>query len=441
MISQFACPLALALMLATSGVAIAQEPPIPTVPEVDVVFAYGPYADGSYSIMGSSQGWFKEVGISLRSAPNGNLVDASQWSTLLVAGGADVGQNHTKSFVPVLPETTAQRMFLFADMSLGNAIIGVPDKYKSLDEFIAEGKSVDEAYKLAIGQLRGKTIPSEINPAARGLLAYAFEKAGMNEDQDVSMLLLEDSKILAMMISGQADVAMPSGIPTIVQLILKGYKPIITNEMAIRNADVSTESRVLLTTLYAGIASTEKWLAANHDTALRFASVYYRIIDFIVDHPDDAAAIHLPFLNGIAGTDLGPEELKTIYRVTQPFRKFEDQAEWFFDASSPYYWQYTIWEDIKFWETEGVLAPGQFTPRDISVADQIYAEMSKLKTESEANIISATSIINSAQKDKDLTQAEELLAEAQNYHKNRNYLDAANFSKAASKWANYLKLR
>jgi ABC-type nitrate/sulfonate/bicarbonate transport system substrate-binding protein len=428
---------AVASWVLASNFAFAEDPEIPKVPQVEVRFAYGPYADGSYSVIGSTQGWFDEVGIKLVDPPHGVLIDASQWSHLLVSGGADISQNHTKSFTPVLPETTEQRMFVLADMSLGNAIIGDPKKYKSLDEFIAGGASVDEAYRLTMEQLRGKTIPTEINPAGRGLLSYAFSKAGMNLDSDVNLLQQADSSILAMISSGQSDVVIPSGIPTVVQLILKGYKPIITNAMAIRNADLKADSRVLLTTLYAGIASTKTWLEANHDTALRFASVYFRIFDEIVNHPDAAVAIHLPFLNGIAGTNLGPDALKTIYSTTQPFRTFEQQAEWYNDASSPFYWMHPILEDIKFWESEGMLPHGKFTPRDISVADEIYHELAALKTESEAQMLEAEGIVNSASANADMSVPKDLLSKAHRYHDIRDYLDAANFARAAVKWANY----
>ncbi len=426
------------LLVSTAGYA-AKEPAVPTIPKVEVRYAMGPYADWSYPIIAFQKGWTEEVGISIEPKPYGMVLEAHLTAPILLAGTVDFMESFTKFFTPVLPETTRQKMFLYTDMSLGNAIVADPDKYKSLEEFINEGYSVDEAYKKTIGQLKGKTIPSEIDPANKGMLYYAFDRAGMDIEEDIELLLIEDSKILAMMLSGQIDVATPAGIPTIVQLMLKGFKPIITNAMEIKYAEPSPDSKVLETTLYAGIAATEEWLEENHDTALRICGVWFRVVDFIVDHPDEAAAIHLPFLNGIAGTDLGVEQLKMIYSTMQPFTTFERQSEWFLNKKSAYYWEYPVMVDIKMWERKGLLPEGKYTARDITVADEFYLEMVRLKLESEQEIRDTRTLLAKSEAvGKDMTKAIYLMERAEHYHSTRNYLDAQRFGQAATQWANYL---
>ena len=207
--------------------------------------------------------------------------------------------------------------------------------------------------------------------------------------------------------------------------------------MLIKYADLDVSRDILLTTLFAGLASSDEYIEKNYDTILRFASVYYRLLDFMVNETDKAVNKHLPFLNSIAGTDLTKEALTQIYKVLQPFQTFEQQAEWYLDESSPFYWAYIIEEDIKYWEKQGAYEKGKYSPYDVSVSSRIYKDLLLFRLQSEDAIKKAEQTL-AKNSTVDLNKVEQLLEQAKYQYSIRNYLDAKRLAVNANEWADYL---
>jgi hypothetical protein len=62
------------------------------------------------------------------------------------------------------------KMFFYGDIFQGYAIMSQPDTHlKSFQDFLAEGKTPDEAYKLTMGQLKGKRFAYPTEAAIKGL--------------------------------------------------------------------------------------------------------------------------------------------------------------------------------------------------------------------------------------------------------------------------------
>jgi len=418
----------------------AVEPEIITIPQVQVRFAIGAYADHSHSYLATSENWFEEVGIDIIPKPHGGMIKGEDMPFVIEAGTYDIVQNFTKALTAVFAETTNQKMVVLCDLSIGTALLGDPEKYKSFEEFLDEGYSKDEAYKITMEQVRGKQIPYDGCTAARGTIAYAFEKAGMDMEKDVDFQIMEDPAKLAMIKSGRADLIVPTGVPVVVDLTLQGWKTIISNGMIMKHFNPETDSRdVLLTILFAGIGSSNRYIEENYETILRFASVYYRLLDFMVYESEEAVRKHLPFINSIAGTNLTEEALMQIYKVLQPFRTFEQQAEWYLDKNSPYYWEYIFEEDIKYWEREGAYEKGKYTPYDACVSSQVYQDLLLFRLQSEDAIkeIEQT-LVKNTDSTVDLSRVKQLLEQAKHHYNIRNYLDAKRFAISANEWAEYL---
>ena len=427
-------------ILSLSNFAHAQKKPeIPKIPKVKVSYYLGPYADHSYAYIGAKKGMFKEVGITLTPPPYGKVISGDIWAHTLVTGAAEIGQNCNALLIPVLEETTTQKMIFYGDLTYGTTILGDPKKYKSLEEFINEGYSISRAWRATMRQLKGKTLLSEINAANKGLIDYAFKKAGMSVEKDVNLLLIEDPKIIAMLEAGKADLASPSAIPVIAHLqAVRGYKPIVNARMITKYADFRNEPEVFQVLLFCGLGTTEKWLEKNHDTALRVVSVFYRLMDFMNYNQDEAIDIHLPFLNSLTASTMVIAALNDIYNNWSPFPTFEERVDWYLNEDYIGYWKYNNEYLIKMWEEKGVLTPGKFKPEDVDLTWKIYEELLLLKMQSEGAMKKTELLIKTARaKRKNVTQAANLLRQAKHNHEIRNYLDAKRFSYAAKEWVEY----
>ena len=141
---------------------------------------------------------------------------------------------------------------------------------------------------------------------------------------------------------------------------------------------------------------------------------------YVHDNPAEAAAIHVDYVNSIAGTSFTKEEVEGLYASVLPLYTFDMQKDWMENTSDPLYWEYEIGSTIKMYEEQGMFNAGEFTPADS--ANTVYAELKDLRAQADANLAQLADAEG---------QAAELKAKAEYQYSIFNYLDAANFSAQA----------
>jgi len=355
-------------------------------------------------------------------------------TSVLIANTVDVTAMYTPILIPALKEEAGIKTFVYGNCFMGFAVMG-DSKYKGFKDFIAEGLSPDEAIKRTVEQLKGKTFvyPAEAGP--KGFMDLIFEKAGMTL-QDVNAMIVDDPKGVALMIAGRADFH-TGGAVAHFSLLKKGFKEIITNEDLAKYAEPSNESQELLAIGHAGWACKEKWYLENHETALRVASVMYRIMRFMKDNETEALEMQLPYTNSIAGSDFTVEDGKILYKMNG-FTPFEDQASWFLNSDDPLYYKWNIEANIKMWEDTGVFEKGKYDADSGANAAQTYNELLELKENSIKIINDTKDLLSKADANQEnIKQATELLNKAEYLFNAYDFLDAERFASAAMECANY----
>jgi hypothetical protein len=175
---------------------------------------------------------------------------------------------------------------------------------------------------------------------------------------------------------------------------------------------------------------------------LRLAGVGYRIAKFIKTNQEEALALHVPFLNSIAGSQITPEFGKWLYDVVHPYYDFEDQEEWYGNPQSVLYYPYEVGARIKDAERKGIFPPGEMKVDTILVADDVHREMKELRAKATALIADAKDkIARARQAGKDPSRSQELLGRAEQFVAAYGFFDAHRFAQAAVAWAEHAARR
>jgi hypothetical protein len=304
---------------------------------------------------------------------------------------------------------------------MGHAFLASPDmNAKSAQQLMDEGMSWEEAVTEALAQLEGQTVYVTDEASPRSFRKVALEAAGMTAS-DFESKVLDDTTMQQLAISGRADFVAPASGPNIVTLIGQGWVPLVSTSDIVEHGDAEQLLTVVVNT---GLAAEQKWLQANPDTALRLASVSYRILDLKETDPAAAAEIQIPFINSIAGTSFTVEDAKTLDERIDPFYTFEEQSEFFEDESSPFYWSKPIEATIASLKEDGLIT-GDHEASDVSWADATWLTLAALRDKASAVIEELKAVEDLADK------SAEQLAQAEEFFAARNYLDAYRFANAA----------
>lgn len=385
------------------------------IPKVKLKFATEPYPDHTVPYIGIEQKFFEDVGIELETVDS---IDADKVPSVLVAGTYDFASDAPLLFIPSMGQGEFTT-FAFSNLFLGYSVMA-PEGTKTYSDFVDEGMSGEEAIKAALGQMKGKifTYPSE--SAIKPFIDLCFQKAGMTLD-DVENEVIDDSNGVALMLSGRADFKV-GGVPSAATLASNGFVPILSAKDIVESAEASIDSEEVRSILHNGWTTTKKWADENHDTVLRLASVCFRINQYVNDNPEDAAKIHVNYVNSLAGTEFSEEEVQGLYSTSIPLYTWEMQVPWFEDEEDPLYWEYEIGSTLKMYESEGLFKEEEYKPSDIVSADGVYKELKELKTQAEENLEKLSDVEG---------EAAELKEKAEYQYSIFNYLDAKNFSEQA----------
>lgn len=401
----------------------------PTIPHANVTFGHEPYLDHTQAIIALKKNWFSDVGITIQPKPYGKIISSDNAVPVLGAGTVDVESGSAPLFLPAKPHLPPFKCFVYGDLFQGYAIMAQPSgHYKSVDELVKTGMPRAAAIHEVIQQMKGKRFAFPPEAAIKGFINLALSSGGLTLS-DVKSIVADDSKTSAMMIGGQADFQV-GGVPSHLTLQTKGFKPIITSFDLAVSAKPTANSPQLQAVFYDGWCALDKWINANHDTMLRMASVLFRISAFQNSHRSEALAIHVPFLNSVAGTDFSPATAIVVYTTLDPFLTFAQERRVFLDPKYPLNEQYVTGAAIKLWEDKGLFPRGSVKVGDVSIASNVYREMLSLQYRALSDAAAARKALQ-GKTGASATQARTLLTRSSFYLGTYDYLDASRFAAAA----------
>ena len=413
-----------------AGTAISEDMAEPMIEEVTVNAVLLPYFDHSQASIGLAKGYFKDVGITF--APDGQgmmLSSADQSVPVMAAGNHDIMSFVPQGLMPAVASLPKTLQFTIGDLFLGYALMAQPDAgYKTFTEYVAEGASAEDAFRMTVEQMRGKRFAFPAEAAIKGFIDLSLSKAGLTLE-DMETTVAPDANTTRLMQAGRADFQV-GGVPSRLTLEVAGFLPILTSGDLAGNAAPSADSEELRAVVYGGWHATEEWINDNRDIALRLASVSFRINQLINDDPVAALEIHVPFLNSAAGTTFDVDTGRVVYSSLDPFLTFEMQKDIFDNPDNSLSVEYVVGSAVNLHEELGTWAEGEYTWEDFVVAHDIYHEMEALKAETESTIAEVKAALEGLDDEK-RGMVEQWVAKAEEHYGYFNYLDSAAFAKHA----------
>ncbi|MGE2736140.1 hypothetical protein [Mycolicibacterium vaccae] len=386
-----------------------------------------PYADNMMLSIGMAKNWFEEVGIDVGPQKFSSISDEQQ-IPLTLNGDYDVVAAYGPNMVRNAEGAPSIKVFNFIDVTSGLAILAAPGSGKSsVADLMADGMSFEDAVTNVMNDMKGARFATDDIGAHRSFLDAVYGISGFSQTDFGDVAVVDDSQTLLLARGGKLDYAKPIGAVQTAELIEDGWYPVVGLQDLIENLPAG-DPRAVSGLGHVGHAADEKWIEENHDTVLRVSSVAFRIVDSVLADIDnattDAIDTLVPVISSAASVDTSADALRIVFEDIGPFASFEDQAEWWINTESPYYYKATYNQQIKAAQDAGVIKNPDLDASDFIVADDIYTELVEYKNQYDALLPTAQG----------LTGDQAKLAElAATHYAHRNYLDASRILQAAVK--------
>lgn len=398
----------------------------PSIPKVKMRFGMAGYAGQTWPIVAVRNGWFDEVGIEL-DPPDGRIYFENQLVPLFQNKEMDVAIAYMGSLTPIIDRVKDIKPFMITLWWRGNAIFTAPDsEFKTVDDFIEEGKPFNEAAMLTMAQLKGRKITVPPNVSSRAWLNYVYGLGGMKLE-DSELVALEDPNAVQLAVSGGVDFCAPLGGVQIYQMQQQAkWRPLISTRQLVKYANLEGGPSVQGILNYDGVCATTDYIANNRDTIHRMNSVMYRTVAAVLG-PDQMTEIEkmVPFTNSVTGASLDAQSIKFIFEELDPLFVYEAQETIWYDTSSPLYYRNIYEGQIAQFIKDGVIAEGDYDLDDFFVAKKFYDEAKGMKAKAD-ELIKSTDAAN-------LTGEKKALAEAgKAWYAKYNFLDAVRFLESAA---------
>ena len=281
---------------------------------VTVRFGMLPYGDHTYAIIGAKQGWFNEVGIDLEYRP----IKIEEAVPFLLNSSLDTASCPPGVIIAAYATNPGAVSYVFGDMFQGYAIMAQPGGgYKSVSEFMQGGLSRAAAVRATVRQMSGKVFAYPPEAGVKPFVDLSLA-AGELTQRDFKPLVIDDPLTVTAMRNHQADFQV-GGVPSHIVLEKDGFKPLLTSNDIASAAKPSPDSPELSSIFPDGWACTRKYYEQHKETVLRMASVNFRITRFIDDHPDQAIALHMPYLAQVTGQGFSTADGQVMYKSLDPF--------------------------------------------------------------------------------------------------------------------------
>ncbi|WP_197379417.1 ABC transporter substrate-binding protein [Mycolicibacterium mengxianglii] len=397
------------------------------IPQKLVNVGMMPYADNMILSIGMANDWFEEVGIDIGPAKFASISDEQQ-IPLTLNGDYDVVAAYGPNMVRNAEGAPSIKIFNFVDVTSGLAILAAPGSAKSsVSDLMGDGASFEDAVTGVMTEMKGSRFATDDLGAHRSFLDAVYGISGFSQADFGNVSVVDDSQTLLLARGGKLDYAKPIGAVQTAELIEDGWYPVIGLQDLIENLPAG-DPRAVSGLGHVGHAADEKWIEENHDTMLRVSSVAFRITDAVLadinNGTTEAIDTLVPVIESAASVDTSADALRIVFEEIGPFASFEDQADWWVNTESPYYYKSTYNQQIKTAQEAGVITNPDLDASDFIIADDVYMELVEYKKQYDALLPQAQG----------LTGDQAKLAElAATQYAHRNYLDAARILEAAVK--------
>lgn len=262
---------------------------------VHVRYGISPFQDTLLPILGEQLGWYDEEGLDVEFV----ILGWTEVQEALAAGEVDVAINNETSVIATHENFNFVYWYGFNIFTEGAALMARPE-YKSADEFEAEGLSREEAVQAAVEQMRGKVVVTTGNTDMEQAVLSAATYAGLDFNADFEIIDLNPDEGLAAFLSGTGDFYL-GGIPQRTRLTQEGMKAIVTGpELAPPPIN--------------GIITTPEYAAENQDTLLKLLHVWFRIVNFVEENPEEGGQMVLDILNEQTGANMTIDNFTTFWQ-------------------------------------------------------------------------------------------------------------------------------
>ena len=299
----------------------------PALPKIRMSIA--PFQDTLLPIIGADKDWFREAGLDVEI----KLLPWYSAQEALASGSVDVGMGNISSVIGAhhnFPENVYAYGFDIFDN--GFAIMIRPKSgMKTEGQFENSSVSPAQAARLAILQLRGKTIITTAHTDMEQVVSYAVKAAGMTMYKDVKVIDMEPDEGLAAFLRGTGD-AYLGGIPQRTRALKEGDEELVSGPL-LGPAEIN------------GLVTTRKFAQEHQDELLRLQSVMFRIVAYTNEHMDDSAQIIATELNKDTAANFTVDDFKKYWNHYEHYVATPEQAQQLIlDTSSPTYWK-RRWDD------------------------------------------------------------------------------------------------
>jgi ABC-type nitrate/sulfonate/bicarbonate transport system substrate-binding protein len=391
------------------------------IPKVDATFGMRPYADNSFLMIAMEQGWFEESGILVKPAPYG-IKNSDNAVAMMLKKQVDIQAMFAPTMIPTMKNDDSLKQIALTHLFGGWAIFANPDLgLKTVGEHMKEGLEFEEAMKATLEPLAGQDLVVAPLVDARGFTRLSFEIAGVEQPK---LQVLDDAKSLVLAKSKRVKFAVPTGAPITLSFQKLGYKPLVTPFDILDNMPGDPKGAHELLVQNVGLASNDEYINENPNTILRTLGVTWRTLDAIKKDPETQLSLYTPYLNSVAGTELGWEDIDGLFNGLTPMIQFEDMPDYCADQEGTLYYKNAYGAILGDYVKQGLISD-EFKPDDLIWACQVYETASWYKDQAEQQLSGLEGGSVPADKQELVTKAKELLAQF-------NFLDAYRYAVAAS---------
>lgn len=337
----------------------AAEAPVPAEP-ITIRFGNLPYLDYGPWIVAEKMGYLEEQGIKLETT----MFEVEQPEIEAMLGGSiDAGAGADSPLIMLAPKAKDTVVMVSVhSLFTGYSIMGRPGEAKTYEEFIAEGKTENEALAAACEQLKGKTIILPGGASFYPVLDTCLGYAGLTKE-DLEIIDMDPVEGAAAFLQGTGDFY-SDGLPSRFRLEQEGMVNVVTG-VQMGGGAMDT----------AGLYVTKSFFAENPKAVYGLLKAWYKAVDYIKTEPDSAIPIMVDWINEQSGAGMTKEDAQRFLTDLVLFPTYDEVNAWFFTDGSAYYWPNRL-EFVKTYN-ENADPPIDFTGVDLNAMfpiEEVYKE-------------------------------------------------------------------
>jgi ABC-type nitrate/sulfonate/bicarbonate transport system substrate-binding protein len=336
------------------------EPVVSSEP-LTIRFGNLPYLDYGPWIVAEKMGYLEEQGIQLETT----MFEVEQPEIEAMLGNSiDAGAGADSPLILLAPQAKDTVLMVSVhSLFTGYSIMGRPGEVKTYDEFVAEGKTNQEALAAACEQLRGKTIILPGGASFYPVLDTCLGYAGLTKE-DLEIIDMDPVEGAAAFLQGTGDFY-SDGLPQRFRLEQEGMVNVVTG-VQMGGGAMDT----------AGLYVTRTFYDENRAAVYGLLKAWYKAVDYIKSDPDAAIPIMVDWINEQSGAGMTKEDARRFLEDLVLFPTYDEVNDWFFSEGSAYYWPNRL-EFVKSYN-ENADPPIDFTGIDLNAmfpVNEVYPQV------------------------------------------------------------------